>query len=219
MHTQKLSRELMEAGRWMMTGDQDTDERTLVEQCLSGSKKAWDEFYARYFGLIRKVAARHHRVQASDRQDVVQSVLLTLCTALRKYDSQYPLSRFVCIVTERVCIDEYRRFKTAKRNGETVSVDHHDGSQDGSVQLPSKHDPHEEQLEREELLQFLRGALKSLGEKCRQLIQLRYYEELSFKEISKLLGAKENTLAVQSRRCLDELKARYLELEQEGSVT
>ena len=144
---------------------------------------------------------------------------MTLFTALRTYDSQYPLSRFVCIVTERVCIDEYRRSKSAKRDGETVSVDHHDGGREGSVQLQSKHDPHWEQLERAELLQLLRGAFKSLGEKCRQLLRLRYYDELSFKEISRLLGAKENTLVVQSRRCIDELKTRYVELEQEGSVT
>jgi RNA polymerase sigma factor (sigma-70 family) len=71
-------------------------------------------------------------------------------------------------------------------------------------------------LERAELLQLLRGAFKSLGEKCRKLLRLRYYDELSFKEISTLLGAKENTLVVQARRCLDELKALYVELEQEG---
>lgn len=201
-----------------MTGDRDIDDRILVQECLSGSKKAWDEFYARYVGLIRRVAARHQRVQGADGQDVVQNVFLTLFTALKTYDSQYPLSRFVCIVTERVCIDEYRRSKTAKRYGETVAVNHHDGSQEGSVQLQSKDDPHWEQLERAELLELLRGAFKSLGEKCRKLLRLRYYDELSFKEISQLLAAKENTLVVQSRRCLDELKARYVELEHEGSV-
>jgi RNA polymerase sigma factor (sigma-70 family) len=61
---------------------------------------------------------------------------------------------------------------------------------------------------------MLMGAFKELGEKCRQLVRLRYLQELSFKEIAGLLGTKEKTLAVQAGRCLRELKALYLKVEQ-----
>jgi RNA polymerase sigma factor (sigma-70 family) len=55
------------------------------------------------------------------------------------------------------------------------------------------------------------AAFTRLGEKCRHILRLRYLQELSFKEIAGLLGTKEKTLAVQTGRCLKDLKNLYTE--------
>ncbi len=193
-----------------------TDDRTLVEQCLAGSKTAWDEFYERFFPLVRKVARKHVRDRGGDLQDAVQDTFLSLYTSLRRFDSQYPLSRFVWTVAERVCIDRYRSQKTAKRNGETVPVDHHDGGAEGAAMVRSISDAPEESVAKAEMVEILRRVFRDLGAKCRKILRLRYLEELPFKDVSRVTGIAEKTLAVQTGRCIDELRVKYLRAENRG---
>lgn len=67
----------------------------------------------------------------------------------------------------------------------------------------------EEILSREELVKILKKSLEQLGLRCRRLLELRYLEELSFGEIAKQLGVKENTLTVQTKRCIEQLTLEY----------
>jgi RNA polymerase sigma-70 factor, ECF subfamily len=196
--------------------EKDIQDYRLVEQCLAGSKAAWDEFFDRYLLLVRKVIHRHVRCNEHDMQDLVQNIFLAIFTALKNYDHQYPLSRFVWVVGERVCIDEFRRNTAAKRDGETVHVNHHDHADESATMVRSNVDMQDNQVERSELLQLLRLAFRQLSDRCRELLRLRYIEELSFKEIIPLLGGKEKTLAVQAGRCLEELKTVYDQGQLEG---
>ncbi len=192
-------------------------DRALVQQCLLGSRQAWDEFYNRFWLLVSKAVRTKTRCIESDVQDLVQSVFLALYTSLRTYDHQYSLSKFVWIVSERVCIDEYRKSTAAKRNGSTVHLDHHDGDDDEAVMVRSNQDSQEQQLADAEVKKVLVAAFRRLGEKCRQLLRLRYLQELSFKEIASLLGGKEKSLAVQAGRCLRDLKDLYMKMEKGGT--
>ena len=72
-------------------------------------------------------------------------------------------------------------------------------------------------MERAELVSRLRVALKNLSSRCTQLITLRYLEELSFKEIGEIVGSSENTVTVQTRRCLDSLRLTFDESDKRGS--
>jgi RNA polymerase sigma factor (sigma-70 family) len=197
-----------------MNCDVENQDRALVQQCLSGSREAWNEFYNRFWMLVSKAVRTKTRCKESDVQDLVQSVFLALCTSLKNYESRYPLSRFVWIVSERVCIDELRKSTAAKRGKATVPVNHHNGDDESAAIVLSSVDTQEQQLADAQVKQMLMAAFKRLGGKCQQLIRLRYLQELSFKEIASLLGVKEKTLAVQAGRCLRELKELYLQVEQ-----
>lgn len=205
------------AAGWTIMGNNTQDlETLLVKECLAGSEQAWNEFYFRYVGLVKSVVRRQPAVRFQDVDDVTQSIFTALIRGLKDYDKGFPLPRFVCIVAERVCIQEYRRTTAAKRDGQTDPVDHHDtGRQDEKI-LHSHNVSQEEQLEQNQLLEVMRRSLRRLGSGCRELLRLRYFEELPYKEIARLLGATENTLTVQARRCLDELGANYHELVRRG---
>jgi RNA polymerase sigma factor (sigma-70 family) len=191
-------------------------DRALVQQCLSGSRQAWDEFYNRFCILVAKAVRTKSRCKESDVQDLVQNVFLALYTSLKNYEYQYSLSRFVWMISERVCIDEFRKSTAAKRDKVTVPLNHHDGGDNEAVMVRSNLHNQEQQVAEAEMKQMLMTAFKRLGEKCRQLIRLRYLQELSFKEISGLLGEQEKSLAVQAGRCLQVLKDYYLKVEQKG---
>jgi RNA polymerase sigma factor (sigma-70 family) len=184
-------------------------DRTLVDQCLAGSRHAWDEFYNRFCMLVAKAVRTKTRCSEADVQDLVQSVFLALYTSLQTYDRQYPLSKFVWVVSERVCIDEFRKSTAAKRDRVTVPLNPLDGDDEAAVTVASNRDTQEQQFADAEARHVLMDAFKRLGEKCREIIRLRYLQELSFKEIADILGTKEKTLAVQTGRCLKDLKGLY----------
>lgn len=206
---------LPEAGGPMQR-ESDTQDRLLVERCLSGSRAAWDEFYDRFLLLIRKVVQNYVRWGEYEREDMVQNIFLALFTALNTYDDRYSLSKFVWVISERVCVDEFRKRTARKRNAETISVSHHDLFEAAAPVLVSNSDPPEDLLAVQEQSHLLKQAFRSLGDKCKELLRLRYLEELSFKEIARLMGGKDKTLAVQAGRCLEDLRAHFARVEREG---
>ena len=181
----------------------------LVKQCLSGSNEAWSLFYSRFFHLVRSIIIRQPAIPREDIDDVVQSVFLALVKGLKAYDGEYPLSKFISIVAQRVCIGHYRQLSASKRAGVQRSVtEQWSGAQEISGMMYTD-GCQEEILSREELVKILKKSLEQLGLRCRRLLELRYLEELSFGEIAKQLGVKENTLTVQTKRCIEQLTLEY----------
>lgn len=193
------------------------EDQKLVTECLAGSERAWRELYSRFVALMRSVVKRHTGLQTEDVQDITQSAFLSLTTALRNYDHKHPLPAFVCMVAERVAIDEYRKLKAAKRDAETESVDHHDGGDEGARMIRSDCELQDDEIARLEEIARLREALERLDRGCRDLIKLRYYKELSFGEIAGIMGETENTVTVRTRRCLDKLRTVCLDSERKGT--
>ena len=194
-----------------------TPDDLLVRQCLSRSEEAWQEFYSRFVALIRNVIRRHADLEPSDVQDIVQSVFLALTTALQSYEPGNSLPGLVCLVAERVLIDEFRRGKAAKRDGQTEAIDHHDGNDPGMVMVKSEMMPQDEQVEKAQLASDLEEALRALDPDCRRLITIRYYDERPFNEIARDLGVSENAVTVRTRRCLDKLRRAYSGIGQRGA--
>ena len=150
-------------------------------------------------------------------EDIVQEVYLTLHSDLHRYDEHYKLSQFVWIVTKQVCVDRYRKSKASKRDGRTVPVDHHDGGQEGYMTVQSSARHQERELETSQQTALVKAAFGRLGVKCREILRLRYLQELAFKEIADKLGANKKSLAVQAGRCLDELRSHRAAMEREGT--
>lgn len=188
----------------------------LVRECLAGSEEAWVEFHCRFEPLVRSIIRKQSWLPRHDIEDVTQTVFVSVMSALTKYDPAYSLSGFLEMITDRVCIDEYRSHKAVKRDASTNPIDHHDGGTEGYESLPSNRDHQEDEFVKAQEKELLRYALQALGERCQELVNLRIFEEMPYKEITEILGASENTLTVQLRRCLDELKANFDELMRKG---
>jgi RNA polymerase sigma-70 factor (ECF subfamily) len=195
------------------------EDQALVRECLAGSERAWKEFHGQFIGLMRTVCRKYGSLSSQDVEDVTQSAFLSLTTALKTYDFQQSLPRFVCLVTQRVLIDEYRKTKAAKRDRDReLAVGSEAGEINPGSMLPESSMP-DARLEKAELVQEVRVAIRSLDPRCRQLITMRYLNDLSFKEIADALNVNENTVTVQTRRCLDTLRTRLRERKRRGTVS
>ena len=63
-----------------------------------------------------------------------------------------------------------------------------------------------EKLSRNENIDRVKRVLAKLSEKDRQIVILRYFEELSHKEMAKIIGVREGALRVRTIRVLKKMK-------------
>jgi RNA polymerase sigma-70 factor (ECF subfamily) len=58
----------------------------------------------------------------------------------------------------------------------------------------------------QEQMVVLREALDCLGEPCREILELRYFGDLSYDEISRTLNLNTKTVSSRLSKCLDRLE-------------
>jgi RNA polymerase sigma factor for flagellar operon FliA len=63
-------------------------------------------------------------------------------------------------------------------------------------------------VEEEELIEMIKEILKELGEKEQLIIQLYYFEELSLKEISEILGVTESRVSQIHKKVIKKIRER-----------
>jgi RNA polymerase sigma factor (sigma-70 family) len=199
----------------MRSRNRDQDVR-LVTECLGGSEEAWVEFHCRFQPLVKSIVRKQSWILRQDLDDVTQSVFVSILSSLDKYDSAHTLSGFVEMITDRVCIDNYRSHKAAKRYAATNPVEHHDGGEEGYISLSSTGNSQEDEFSKSELQYVLRHAFRALGQRCQDLLNFRYFEEIPYKELTGILNATENTLSVKAKRCLEDLRAKFDEFARKG---
>lgn len=185
----------------------------MIKRCNQGDPSAWEEFYARYLGMISCAVRRHCKPGADELDDVVQEVFISLFKALKDYDPARSLEAYILEITRRVRISRFRRASALKRGGAnpiSVPISAHDaGQENGYVSLASPTENQETSLIRARERSKLRRALMELSDSCRELLGLRYEQELSYKELASKLQAKEGTLRVRVQRCLSSLAKIY----------
>jgi RNA polymerase sigma-70 factor (ECF subfamily) len=191
-------------------------DRLVVRECLLGSEEAWREFYARFVGLVRSIVQKEGGFSGQDADDMTQSAFVELASALETYDFNQSLPRFVSVITQRVVVDEHRRMTAAKRYSPAPPVSYDDQFGQEQANPDSQWLGQHERMERAELASQVTAALQELGPGCRQLLELRYYNDYSFSEIAGIVGDRENTLRSRTRRCLVKLRDKLRTLRPKG---
>jgi RNA polymerase sigma factor (sigma-70 family) len=178
----------------------------LVKRCISGSEQAWVEFYSHYTGLIRSIIKRHLGLQDQSIDDILQDVFLLVIPALKQYDSSQSLTRYVAIIAERASIQEYRKRSAGKRDAKTISIAPHDDYEELGHVPTADTKLQDEQLIEKDTSNKLSGFVQGLGQKCKELLELRYFMDMPFKTIAAKMNSSENTVTVQTKRCIEQLK-------------
>jgi RNA polymerase sigma-70 factor (ECF subfamily) len=140
----------------------------------------------------------------SDQDDIVQDTYSRLLRARERGEIRHPKA-FLFTTARNAALDFFR----SKRPISLEDVPHFDGS---SV-LGEQPDV-AEQVSRAQEFEFLADAMCSLPDRCRQVIMLRYFDGLSYKEIADRLGVSLETVKTQmargTRRCAEYFRERGL---------
>jgi RNA polymerase sigma-70 factor (ECF subfamily) len=206
-----------------MRSSTEEHDRILVQRCLASDEEAWNELFSTHANTISFVGSwRKWGFRPDEVEDVKQDIMHEIVRSLDGFAFRSSLRTFVYKISVNTCIARLRKRTALKRipDGDCVSLDTIGVANDeDSVRIQtSRLKNQEEILSERETISLLRHSLASLGEGCRRLIRLRYWSELSFREIARILEAKENTLVVQLKRCLARLLTSFLEEAENGRV-
>lgn len=173
----------------------------LVDRALDGSQRACREIVSRYerpvFNLIARMVG--NRALA---EDLTQDTFFKAFSHLRSYKPQYKLSNWLLKIAHNTVIDHLRVRRPA-----TVPVDGADlqttaaapETAGGTAADPLR------RLEAAELARALEAALAELRPEYRQVIVLRYHEDLGHEDISKIMNVPVGTVKSHLHRARAEL--------------
>jgi RNA polymerase sigma-70 factor (ECF subfamily) len=185
------------------------EDKELVSQCLSGSEEAWLQLYRRTYNTIQFVTHwKKWHFSNEEAEEIMQDVFMSLITSLRTFNFGCSMETFASNIAKNRCISEIRRITAAKREGDKDSISIYDTDEEGvpRVTLEDTQSSFEDTLQKDETRILLESALNSIGEKCREIINLKYYENRSYDEIVSLLNIPMGTMASRLKRCLLELR-------------
>ncbi len=159
----------------------------------------FEPLYNKYFEQIYRYC--YQRLDNEDvAKDITSSVFYKAITNLKKYKYKgVPFGSWLF----RIAMSEVYQALKDKSNERTLNISTIDFKeildQNGN----------NEALDEAEKLK-LKRALKTLKKEEVELIQLRFFENRSFKEIAEILDLKENNAKVKAHRILGKLKKIYL---------
>jgi len=170
----------------------DSTDEILMERYLIGELAAFDELFARYtprlFGFFMRSFG--NRAVA---EDLLQVTVLKWHKARRTYRMGMPLRPWLFTIAARVRLDEWRR-----RAKKPLTED------DLDLQVPAT--PSELLSEQSEVAR-VQQALADLPESHRTVVQLHYYEGLSFKQVAEILATSEAAVKQRAFRAYERLRA------------
>jgi RNA polymerase sigma-70 factor (ECF subfamily) len=106
--------------------------------------------------------------------------------------------------------DYRQKQNAAKRGGGQVTLSLHQNSEDpdGFVIDPPSNAPGPDMtLMQSENVTLVAQALEQLGGPCQEIIELRYFADLSYDEIARSLDLNMKTVSSRLSKCLDKLEA------------
>lgn len=160
----------------------------LVALYSKGENKAFDELLSRYqdklFNYIYFVV--HNQELA---EDIFQETFVKAIVTIQqgRYTADGKFSAWITRIAHNLVIDSFRQ----ERNENTVS------NEEGEIDLFNNaelcDDNIETQMVNDQTLNDVRRLVDALPDNQREVVYMRYYQDLSFKEIADITGVSINT--------------------------
>jgi RNA polymerase sigma-70 factor (ECF subfamily) len=173
----------------------------LVQQAINGNQKAYAELMERYrdaiyFMLLKMVN------NASDAEDLTIEAFGKAFRNIKQYTANFAFSTWLFKIASNNAIDFMRKKKL-----NNVSIDDTLRDTDAMpITIRSEQPTPEESLISEQKIVMLRSIVAKLKPRYRKLVELRYFYEYSYEEISEEMGLPIGTVKAQLFRARELLQ-------------
>lgn len=185
-------------------------ESNLIARCRGGDAAAWDELFDRHYAATgRFVFQLGSDFSREDVEEICQDTFLSVIKNIESFHGGSQFQTWVFRIAANKAIDFRQRQHTAKRGGGRVplSLQAEDPATGLALDPPSPLPAPDLSLLNSEQAGLAHLALERLGQPCREIIELRYFGDLSYDEISLALALNPKTVSSRLSKCLDRLEA------------
>jgi RNA polymerase sigma-70 factor, ECF subfamily len=182
----------------------------LITQCRQGLSDAWDTLFdLHYEPTARFVFQLAPGLNHQDVEEICQETFLAVIRSLAKFNGSSRLQTWIFRVATNKAHDHRERQQAAKRGGGQVTQSLQAENPETGLPMdpPASTPTPAGSLQSAEEAALLRQALDRLGGPCREIIELRYFGDLSYDEIGNLLRLNVKTVSSRLSKCLDRLEA------------
>jgi RNA polymerase sigma-70 factor (ECF subfamily) len=166
----------------------------LVELAKKGDQKAYADLMGRYRDAIYYMLLKMVN-NSSDAEDLTIEAFGKAFKNINQYTPNFAFSTWLFKIATNNCIDFIR-----KRRGNVISLDqsiHDDDSTAPSAQIQSDSPDPEAHMINQQKIKLLRDVVNKLKPRYRKLVELRYFSEYSYEEISHELDLPIGTVKAQ----------------------
>jgi RNA polymerase sigma-70 factor (ECF subfamily) len=179
-----------------------TSDEQIVERALTGDAEAFGEIVRRWerriFALAYGMLGREE-----DARDATQETFLSAFRNLRNFRGEAKVSSWLHRIAVNQCITRQRRAKVRNE----AELDDESEKDAASFTAPLDVLPSRVVEERERSV-AVRGAVNSLPVELRQVIVMKEFEDLTFREIADALGLPLSTVKSRLYTALRQLQMR-----------
>jgi RNA polymerase sigma-70 factor (ECF subfamily) len=183
-----------------------TDE-IIVERALAGDAEAFGELVRRWerriFALTYGMLGREE-----DARDATQETFLAAFRSLRNFRGEAKVSSWLHRIAVNQCISRQRR---ARVRSESALEDEQE-THAGSFAMPLSYSP-AHVVEGRQQTAAVRRAINSLPVELRQVVVMKEFEELTFREIADVLDLPLSTVKSRLYTALKQLQMRLQKFE------
>jgi RNA polymerase sigma-70 factor (ECF subfamily) len=190
-------------------------EAQLIARCRQGDEEAWDKLFDLHYAAAgRFVFQLSPAFSAEDVEEICQETFLAVIKNIRSFRGGSRLQTWVFRIATNKARDYRQRQQAAKRGGgaASVSLDAENPETGLTVDPPSPLPGPDALLLNGERVAQIGLALEQLGEPCREIIDLRYFGDLSYEEISAELKLNPKTVSSRLSKCLGQLEKMVIKL-------
>lgn len=183
------------------------DERDLVSRMRSGDQKAFDEFFGIYAPRLSSFAVRRSSLDPAAIEDVVQMTMINAMRSLDSYRGGAALFTWLCKICRNLLADARRN---AARQPNVQSLDELAAERPLAtvVEFTDFRDPLDE-CEMDSSRSVVRRVVNSLPGHYARILELRFGDDLSGREIARTLQLSEDAAESLLSRARQAFKAAW----------
>ena len=188
---------------------QDETEAKLLARCRQGDANAWDELFDQHYApAMRFVFTLGHSFTQEDAEEICQEAFLSVIRNLSSFHGKSQFQTWLFRIAANKARDYREKQVAAKRGGGQTPVSLQAEHPDTGLVIdpPSNAPGPDGALLRSEQAAMIHEALEKLGEPCREIIELRYFGDLSYEDLSVTLELNPKTVSSRLSKCLDKLE-------------
>ena len=171
-------------------------DQELITHYLNGDDRAFEELLTRHKSKIYTSIYLFVKVKAQ-AEDIFQEVFIKIIDTLRKgkYNHEGKFVQWAMRISYNMCVDHFRKNKRKPKVSATDTFDILDV-------IPMNEDNAEEKIMKSQTHEKIRKLVDLLPPEQREVVILRHYADMSFKEISQLTRVSINTALGRMRYAL-----------------